>query len=228
MQIINHWHIFATPALVAQAVCDDIMRHAQQAIYERGCFKLVLAGGSTPEQVYPLLVQRDTDWSKWFIYYGDERCLPADHPDRNSVMAQQAFLNHVDIAKDQIMTIPAELGNVEAARQYQRMIAEAMPFDLVLLGMGEDGHTASLFPDQQYPPDEIAHAVFNAPKLPPERVSLSAKALSDTRRLLFLITGERKKAAVQQWQTGFQLPVCKINPTSGVGVDVYIDDAALG
>ncbi len=214
MQIINHWYSFPTPELVAQAVCDDIMLHAQQAIYERDCFKLVLAGGSTPEQVYPLLTQRETDWSKWFIYYGDERCLPADHPERNSVMAQQAFLNHVDIPKDQILTIPAELGSVQAATLYQPIIAEAMPFDMVLLGLGEDGHTASLFPDHDYPTGESVHAVFNAPKLPPERVSLSATALSNTRRLLFIITGAGKNGAVQQWQTGFHLPVCTIKPGS--------------
>lgn len=226
MQIINQWHTFATPAQVAQAVCDDIMLHAQQAISERNCFKLVLAGGSTPEQIYPLLIQRKTDWSKWFIYYGDERCLPADHPERNSVMAQQAFLNHVDIPKTQILTIPAELGNVQAATQYLQVVAEAMPFDLVLLGMGEDGHTASLFPDHTYPNDALVQAIFDAPKLPPERVSLSAAALSNTRRLLFMITGAGKQTTVQQWRTGFQLPICTIKPSAGV--DVYIDDAALG
>lgn len=226
MQIVNHWHTFATPAQVAQAVCNDIMLHAGQAISARGCFKLVLAGGSTPEQIYTLLAQQETDWSKWFIYYGDERCLPVNHPERNSVMAQQAFLNHVDIPKNQILTIPAEKGNIEAARQYQQAIADAMPFDLVLLGMGEDGHTASLFPDHIYPDDALVQPIFDAPKPPSERVSLSAKALSDTRRLLFIITGAGKNGAVQQWQTGFQLPVCTIKPTAGV--DIYIDAAALG
>lgn len=226
MQIINHWHTFATPAQVAQAVCDDIMLHAEQAIGARDCFKLVLAGGSTPEQIYTLLAQQETDWSKWLIYYGDERCLPVDHPERNSVMAQQAFLNHVGIPKNQILAIPAEKGNIEAAREYQQTIAEAMPFDLVLLGMGEDGHTASLFPDHIYPDDALVQPIFDAPKPPPERVSLSAKALNDTRRLLFIITGAGKNPAVRQWQTGSHLPVCTIKPTAGV--DVYIDAAALG
>ncbi|MEQ1635976.1 MAG: 6-phosphogluconolactonase [Methylococcales bacterium] len=225
MQIINHWKKFDTPAEVAQAVCDVVFIAAQQAIAERGCFKLVLAGGSTPEQLYPLFTQKETDWSLWFIYFGDERCLPTDHPNRNSVMAGQAFLNHVSIPAEQILIIPAELGGLEAAKLYQQNIVEVMPFDMVLLGMGEDGHTASLFPGHEHAADEWVHAIFNAPKPPPERVSLSAKALSNTRQLLFMVTGASKKEAVQQWQTGFQLPVNKIKPE--MGVDIYIDNAAL-
>jgi 6-phosphogluconolactonase len=226
MQIINHWHKFETPAQVAEAVCNDIMVTAQRAIAERGCFKLVLAGATTPVPIYQLLAQQQTDWSRWFIYYGDERCLPVDDPQRNSVMAQQTFLNHVSIPSEHILTMPAELGAIEAATLYRQSIADVLPFDMVLLGMGEDGHTASLFPEQDYPADEGVHAVFNAPKPPPERVSLSAKTLGETRRLVFIITGAGKKEAVQQWQGGFQLPVSWIKPA--VGVDIYIDHAALG
>lgn len=226
MQIINHWHAFENPEQVALAVCKEIVRHAEHAINEHGCFKLVLAGGTTPEQVYKLLVEQATDWSKWFIYYGDERCLPIDHAERNSVMAQQAWLNHVGIPAGQILTMPAELGNIEGAKFYRQLIEGAMPFDMVLLGMGEDGHTASLFPGHEHPVDELVHAVFNSPKPPPERISLSAKALSNTESLLFIVTGVGKKMAVQQWQTGFQLPVCKVKPEAGV--DVYIDRPALG
>jgi 6-phosphogluconolactonase len=226
MQIINDWKSYATATQVAQAVCEDILQHAQQAITERGCFKLVLAGGSTPEQVYRLLAEQATDWSKWFIYYGDERCLPADHTDRNSVMAARAWLDQVDIPAAQVLTMPTELGALAAAKQYQAQLEGALPFDMVLLGMGEDGHTASLFPGHTHDEHEWVHAVFNAPKPPPERISLSAKALSNTRRLLFIITGAGKQVAVQQWRAGVALPVQTITPT--VGVDIYIDTAALG
>ncbi|MCX7088223.1 MAG: 6-phosphogluconolactonase [Methylococcales bacterium] len=226
MQIIQQWHCFESPAQVAQAACDAIMRAAQQAIVARGCFKLVLAGGLTPERVYQLLAKQQSDWSKWRIYYGDDRCLPADHPQRNSVMAQRAFLDHVSIPSAQVFTMLTELGNLQAARLYQQVVADAMPFDLVLLGMGDDGHTASLFPDHDTPSEALVHAVFNAPKFPPERISLSATALSNTRRVFFMITGAEKQTAVQQWKSGVQLPVSHIAPAEGI--EIYIDSAALG
>jgi 6-phosphogluconolactonase len=106
------------------------------------------------------------------------------------------------------------------------VIAGVDSFDTVLLGMGEDGHTASLFPGHVNSSDETVHAVYNSPKPPPERVTLSAKTLSQTRQLLFLVTGEGKRDAVQQWRQGIILPVALIRPESGV--DVYIDAAALG
>jgi 6-phosphogluconolactonase len=95
---------------------------------------------------------------------------------------------------------------------------------MVLLGMGEDGHTASLFPNHHHDENELAHAVYNSPKPPPERVSLSAKALSNTQQLLFLITGANKQDAVKAWRTGANLPVATIVPENPI--DVYIDSAA--
>lgn len=226
MQIINHWLNFETPAQVAQAVCDDILQHAEQAITARGSFKIVLAGGTTPEQVYKLLSKSRTDWRKWHIYHGDERCLPAEHKERNSVMVQQALLDHVTIPAAQIFTMPTELGPETAAEQYRKVVADCLPFDMVLLGMGEDGHTASLFPEHVNSATETVHTVYNSPKPPPERISLSANTLANTRRLLFIVTGAGKWPAVQQWQAGEALPVATIAPQ--VGVEIYIDNAALG
>jgi 6-phosphogluconolactonase len=91
--------------------------------------------------------------------------------------------------------------------------------------MGEDGHTASLFPGHQHPQDELVHAVYNSPKPPPERVSISAKALSNTRELIFLITGANKQEAVKLWRSGSDLPVASIVPEHPV--DVYIDSDAF-
>ena len=152
---------------------------------------------------------------------GDERCLRADHADRNSLMATQAFLEKVAIPDAQIFTIPAELGPDLAAKKYQQIIASALPFDMVLLGMGEDGHTASLFPGHQHQGEELAHAVYNSPKPPPERVSISALALSSTQQLIFLITGTNKQEAVKNWRSGQDLPVARIVPKNPV--DIYID-----
>jgi 6-phosphogluconolactonase len=224
MQHNSRWHNLETADQVAVTAYQQILESAEQAIVEHGNFKLVLAGGSTPEKVYRLLAKANADWAKWFIYYGDERCLPVDHADRNSLMATQAFLEKVAIPDTQIFTIPAELGPEQGAKKYQQIVANALPFDMVLLGMGEDGHTASLFPGHQHQEDELAHAVYNSPKPPPERVSISAKALSNTQQLIFLITGANKQEAVKNWRSGQDLPIATINPKNPV--DIYIDKDA--
>lgn len=225
MQKNCRWHYLDNAGQVAQNACRHILSAAEQAIKERGKFKLVLAGGSTPEKIYRLLSETDADWRQWHIYYGDERCLQADHQDRNSLMATRAFLEKVAIPDSQIFTIPAEWGPEKAAECYRPMIADALPFDMVLLGMGEDGHTASLFPGHQHNEDELVHAVYNSPKPPPERVSISAKALSNTRQLLFLITGKSKQEAVKNWRSGLDLPVAAITPENPI--DIYIDSEAF-
>ena len=226
MQTINQWHQFDSAEQVADAVCDQILQSAESAISARGSFKIVLAGGSTPAKIYQLLVSAKTDWSKWLIYYGDERCLPANDKDRNSIMASQVLLEKVDIPLDNVFTMKTELGAVEAAKNYRLVIADVDQFDLVLLGMGEDGHTASLFPGQQHDLEETVHEVYNSPKPPSDRIYLSAKTLANTRQLFFIVTGDSKREPVKQWQQGVDLPIATIAPTSGV--DIYIDKAALG
>ena len=218
-----NWHYLETAGQVAQSACRHILEVANTAITKRGQFKIVLAGGTTPEKVYRLLAESQADWSKWYIYYGDDRCLPKDHPERNSVMATKAFLDKVAIPQAQVFTIPAELGPEQAASLYRQTLKDALPFDLVLLGMGEDGHTASLFPGHGHNEEELAHAVYNSPKPPPERVSMSAKALGTTHQVIFLITGTNKQEAVKQWRSGHNLPIATIQSNK---MDVYIDREA--
>lgn len=226
MQTINQWHQFDTSTQVAEVVCEQIIKSAESAIAERGCFKIVLAGGSTPEKIYQLLVDAKTDWSKWMIYYGDERCLPADDKDRNSIMASSALLENVDIPANHIFPMPTELGAAKAAEKYRQTIADVELFDLVLLGMGEDGHTASLFPGHVHDLNETVHEVYNSPKPPSERISLSAKTLANTRQLFFIVTGDSKRDPVKQWKQGVDIPIATISPT--LGVDIFIDNAAIG
>ncbi|NOQ17293.1 MAG: 6-phosphogluconolactonase [Methyloprofundus sp.] len=225
MQIINQWHQFDTAAEVADEVLAQILQSAEKAIAETGSFKLVLAGGSTPEKIYQQLVGADTDWSKWMIYYGDERCLAADDKDRNSIMAANALLSKVAIPVENVFTMPTELGAVEAAVKYREAIADVDQFDLVLLGMGEDGHTASLFPGHVNASEESVHEVYNSPKPPSDRISLSAKTLANTKQCFFIVTGASKVDPVNQWKQGADLPVASIAPTAGV--DIYIDSAAI-
>ena len=210
--IINtHWLTLPTAEAVAHAALSEILRIADLAIGQHGRFKLVLAGGSTPQRVYQLLTEQHCDWSRWHLYLGDERCLPVMHPDRNSKLIHKALLNNISIPAQNVHFIAAELGAEIAARRYAKIIEAALPFDMVLLGMGEDGHTASLFPGQVHLQSERVHAVYNAPKPPEERVSLSVESLSNTGNLLFLICGEGKKPALAQWREGCELPASSIH-----------------
>jgi 6-phosphogluconolactonase len=225
MQNNIDWQQFETPDLIEKEVCKRILVLAQEAITERGQFKCVLAGGRTPERMYRLLAKSDSDWSKWFIYHGDERVLPVDDENRNSVMAANVFLNTVAIPKNQIFDIPTELGVEESAAVYRSIVQAAMPFDLVLLGMGEDGHTASLFPGHVHDETDVVHSIYNSPKPPSERVTLSVKALSNTQNLFFLIEGTNKRDAIKQWREGEDLPVVSISALQNLVV--FLDKAAV-
>jgi 6-phosphogluconolactonase len=220
------WHVLEDPAAVAAEACRRILAAAEQAIADCGIFRLVLAGGRTPEEAYRLLTASRSSWSCWEIFFGDERCLPADDEGRNSVAAGRALLEKVPLRPERIHVIPAELGAAEAARRYAALVNGALPFDLVLLGIGEDGHTASLFPGHRHPEKKLVHPVFAAPKPPAERVTLSAKALSLSRQVLVLATGPEKRAAVAAWKKGADLPIARIRPPSPV--EVLLDRQAAG
>lgn len=221
------WQWFDSDVAVRQAASRLIAQAASDAIQTRGAFHFVLAGGSTPRAVYQTLNELDTDWTAWHIYYGDERVLPPDHPDRNSKMANEAWLANVPIPPQQIHAMPTEQGLGAAAAAYADLLRGVGEFDLVLLGLGEDGHTASLFPGHALEmeadsPDVLK--VSNAPKPPPERLSLSAHRLSRARQVLFLVTGAGKREAVARWKNGETIPAAAIHCDNGV--DVLLDAAA--
>jgi 6-phosphogluconolactonase len=218
------WHLLPDADSVADEAARRVLRAARVAILARGVFRLVLAGGRTPEGCYHRLAAARADWADWEIYFGDERCLPAAHPDRNSRMAARAWLERVPIPPHRIHVIPAELGPHDGARRYAPEVAAALPFDLVLLGLGGDGHTASLFPGRSYPPEDLVHAVDDAPKPPPERVTLSSTALSCAQQVLFLVTGSDKRAALAAWRRGVALPAAAIHPAAAP--EILLDAAA--
>jgi len=215
------WHGFAD---VADLQADALLRirtAASNALGARGVFRIVLAGGNTPRTIYQMLRKAITDWSRWQVYFGDERCLPVGDPQRNSRMARDTLLDQVPIPRANIHTIPAEAGPDAGAAQYMQTLRAVGEFDLVLLGLGEDGHTASLFPDHDWGDSgDAADAlgVFDAPKPPPERVSLSAARLSRARCVLFLVDGEAKREAVARWRAGDRIPASVIAAASGVDV----------
>jgi 6-phosphogluconolactonase len=196
------------------ALAEALRAEAAAAIAARGVFHLVLAGGATPRVLYAELARRGAGDPCWQIWYGDERCLRADHPDRNSVMAEAAWLAASAIPAGQRQAIPAERGPAAGAAAYAESLQGVGDFDLVLLGMGEDGHTASLFPGRDcgaQPDGPDVLAVLDAPKPPPARVSLSATRLGRSAKVWFVITGGNKRHALRRCLAGEMLPVAAVH-----------------
>jgi 6-phosphogluconolactonase len=167
-----------------------------EAVRSAAPLRLVLAGGTTPKRCYTLLAAMDLSWARVTALFGDERCVPPLDPESNFRLASEALLRTACPAT--VHRIPAELGPDEAAAAYEPIVAAA-PLDLVLLGVGSDGHTASLFPG-----NPALHAtgyvvgVRNAAKPPPERVSLTLRALRGAKRVVILAAGADKKEAVRR------------------------------
>ncbi|HXC77157.1 MAG TPA: 6-phosphogluconolactonase [Candidatus Acidoferrum sp.] len=182
--------VLATPEAVAMAGAKAIA-----LALKKGARTLVLAGGTTPALCYELLAEMEVEWGRVTILFGDERCVPPDHPDSNYMMARETLLDKV--APASVLRMPAELGPDEGAKVYARTIAHLMPLDIVILGVGEDGHTASLFPGHPLLRAKgMVAGVKNSPKPPPERVTLTLLAIRAAKQVIILATGEGKAEAV--------------------------------
>jgi len=184
----------------AEEVAEDAAADIAQALRD-GARSLVLAGGTTPRRCYELLAQLDVEWGRVSVLFGDERCVPPLDPASNYRMAKEALLDRVLPAS--VYRIPAELGPDEGADLYAEVVEFVAPFDLVVLGVGEDGHTASLFPGHPaLKADGLTVGIHDAPKPPPERVSLTLEVLRDSRRVIILATGAGKADAVARAKRG--------------------------
>lgn len=222
------WHEFPDLSALQEAALGAILDSAALAIQERRRFNLVLSGGETPRGVYNRLRSVPTDWSAWHIYFGDERCMPPTEFEWNFRMAGEAWLDHVAIPPNQIHAIPGGIRADKAADEYAQTLRGVGMFDLTLLGIGEDGHTASLFPGNDWgmaPDSPDTLAVFNSPKRPPQRVSLSAARLNRSRQIIFLVAGASKHKAVARWRAGENIPARAI--MCETGVDVLLESALL-
>jgi len=184
------------PEAVAAATADLVAR-----AIEGGLRTLVLAGGSTPRRAYQLLAERPLPWGRVAVLFGDERCVPADDPESNYWMAHETLLERVHPGT--VHRMPGELGAEAAASFYDGVVRASSPLDLVLLGIGPDGHTASLFPGN--PALQAAGgavAVHDAPKPPPDRVSLTLETLRAARRVVLVVTGPDKAEALRGAKRG--------------------------
>jgi 6-phosphogluconolactonase len=198
--------VYESPEDLAEVAAQAFASKAAEAIEERGRFAVVLAGGSTPKAAYEILA-RDTAgtiaWNDVHVFFGDERSVPPDHEDSNYRMAREALLDHVSAGG--VHRMRGELPPDEAASSYEDELrgffgAEGHPrFDLILLGIGGDGHTASLFPET--PALEVTDrwVVANpVPKLDTIRITLTAPVLNAARAVNFLVAGESKAGALKE------------------------------
>ena len=175
----------------------------QQAREATGNFKVALAGGNTPKRLYELLAgppYRDSvDWAKVEVYFGDERWVPPTHPESNEWMARAALLDHVPIPANQVFPM-YRVGDVQAgANAYEALLKDKAPLDLGLLGMGDDGHTASLFPGipELWERDRLV-VPTTSPNGVPQRLSMTVRALQASKLLVFLVSGANKKEPLKR------------------------------
>jgi 6-phosphogluconolactonase len=194
---------------MAQMALALLLQVAADAIAARGRFVLALAGGTTPIPLYKLLAVTSADWDRWYLVYTDERCLPAGHPDRNSTMVEKHWLQPVGFPPQNHYVPDLEQQTEPAATAYANVIEGLLPLDMALLGIGDDGHTASLFPGHHYP-DQIVVTEHNAPKPPSTRISLGYSTLNAARLVCYLVSGVDKYAVVESFSNGSDSPAARV------------------
>ncbi|MEX1117198.1 MAG: 6-phosphogluconolactonase [Terrimicrobiaceae bacterium] len=200
-----------------------IERAADTAILERGVFRLALSGGNTPRPVYEALAKTDAAWGKWVFTFGDERCVPPDDSQSNYRMAKESLFDHAPIPAENILRIQAEEAPEVAAARYEhdlrKQAGEAPIYrhDLILLGMGDDGHTASLFPETAALQESKAWVVANyVPKFETHRITMTYPLLNAARQVCFLVNSKGKDEMLKNVFSGdYDFPCTKIRPTNG-------------
>jgi 6-phosphogluconolactonase len=232
-------HIFVTHDQLANAAAGTVCQLSALAIAKRGRFTVALSGGSLPKLLCPPLVTEplysQVDWPSWHVFWADERCVPLTSPDSNYRLAREYLFDHVDIPPAQIYALDDSLAPAAAATAYQETLAQVFQpasdlprFDLILLGMGEDGHTASLFPDHPLldETERWVAPIFDSPKPPPERITLTLPVINNARQVIFLTAGPGKAEALSQiTKHTNRLPAGMVQPANGE-LHWFVDNAA--
>ena len=236
---MTRFTVLSDPATVAEATADRFVTAARAAIEERGMFRVALSGGSTPKQVYPLLLEparRDhVEWGAVEFFWGDERAVPPDHPESNFGVAYGLLISQLpNVRPDRIHRMPAEAPDLDAAAlSYESELRlafgargdEPPTFDLIWLGMGPDGHTASLFPGTPALEERQRWVVANfAPSQDAWRMTLTLPVLNAGLDVLFVVTGADKADALREIRAGgSDLPAGRVD---GEQVEWLVDAAA--
>ncbi len=234
-------HVFETKEEASEASARFLIRAAKEAVQREGRFSVALTGGSSPKILYQLLAadpfRSQVPWEKTHIFWGDERSVPHDNEQNNARMSFKLLLDHVPVPPHQIHRMSGELPPGEAARQYGEILKkhfgeEAPQFDLILLGMGEDGHTASLFPGTPVLGEKdrwVAELFLKGQDM--YRITLTAPLINQARQIVFQVFGENKAGVLKQVLEGpaqpEKLPSQLIKPDNGE-LHWFLDEAAAG
>ena len=215
-------------ATLARVAAQEFHRLAEAGIKERGRFSVALSGGNTPRAVYSLLAaeHKDVPWDRIHVFFGDERHVPPDHPDSNFRMASESLLSKVPIPEGNVHRIHTELEPEAAAKDYDEQLAEFFHlndhdwprFDLIFLGLGDDGHTASLFPGSSALSELASRVAANwVEKLQTFRITLTFPVLNQAANVIFLVSGESKAQILSAVLTpgGTKYPAQGVHPENG-------------
>ena len=228
MPCIRIVEVLLTPADLFHATAAEFVRLGRAAIAEHGRFTVALSGGSTPRTLYSLLAKdyADFSWSKTFVFFGDERHVPPDHSDSNYRMVNEALLSKVSIPTDNVYRVRGEMPDAfAAAADYEEKVrgffklqpGEFPRFDLILLGLGPDGHTASLFPESDGLKEQSRPVIANwVEKFKTHRITFTFPVLNHATDVMFLASGSDKAEMVKQVLEGTNtppFPAQQINPT---------------
>jgi 6-phosphogluconolactonase len=221
-----------TPQELFESAAEEVVHSAQEAVAERGRFAIALSGGSTPKSLFTLLASNaksSLPWDHMFFFWGDERHVPPTHADSNYRMAEEAMLSKIPVPAGNIFRVPAEKADAaEAAKAYDQTLqqffgvqsGQAPRFDLILLGLGPDGHTASLFPATDALQEKSRLFVANwVEKLKTSRLTFTLPVLNAARCVAFLVSGTDKapalKAVLEGDAPGEQYPAKMVHPSDG-------------
>mgnify|MGYP003769146811 CR=1 FL=1 len=199
---------FHTAGSLFKASAWLIVELYNKAMEEKGIFTIALSGGNTPKKLYELLAtteySKKINWKNVYVFWSDERCVPSSSEENNSHMASLALLNNVPIPKENIFPVPVNFEPAKAASRYEQMIKTFFKttephFDLILLGLGEDGHTASLFPGTDILNEKkalVKQVYLTEKKM--YRVSFTIPFINNAKNILFLVTGKEKSSIVKK------------------------------
>lgn len=218
---MHNWHLFSDFDKASVAAADFLALRIEECLETKMHCHVVLPGGNSPAKCLSYLANKNLAWHKIHWYLSDERCYPSGHTERNDVMLEKNLWSK--IPDPVIHRIPAELGVEKAAEKYREIINGIECFDVVFLGMGEDGHTASLFPANDALNDcRSVIPVYNSPKPPAQRVSLSRQTLLNAKCRMVLTGGTEKSKVLAAIKQGELLPVNQVGD-----INWFLDELAM-
>ncbi|KAI0786013.1 6-phosphogluconolactonase [Abortiporus biennis] len=232
---------FSNPEELVDALSHFIVKAQKEAVEKRGKFTVAISGGSLPQFLNGLIGKPGVKWDKWQVFYADERVVPLDHPDSNHKLCMDKLFSKVPIPPDNIHAIDYSLKDdledlsdayeKELIHEFANKDSARFPiFDLILLGVGPDGHTASLFPNHPLLSEEDRWVAYieDSPKEPPQRITLTYPVINHASRVAFVATGAGKadtlKTVLDEPEAG--LPASRVRPITPGQVFWFVDDAA--